>query len=187
MNRAAWLRVGIRSWVAASALALATSAVAAEGWITAPFTPLQLAVTPGYGQLFAKPTPVYGVRASGLYGIQSKVVGVDAGLFNEAEALTGVGVGFCHVVRENSQGAQLNAGCSFAEADFVGLQTSFVNQVGGEIAGAQLGLANSAETGAGLQIGLSNHSHSMRGLQLGLLNWNGNGFLPFFPLFNFGF
>jgi hypothetical protein len=187
MNRAVWFRAGFRSLVAGSALALATAASAADGWVTLPFTPFQLAIAPGAAQVFSKPTPVYGLRVSALYGIQSKVVGFDVGLFNDADSLTGVGVGFCNVTRGNAAGAHLGVGCNYSEADFAGLQTGVVNQVGGQLAGFQLGLANGSEGGAGLQIGLVNYSNSMRGVQLGLLNWNDNGFLPFFPFVNFGF
>ena len=38
----------------------------------------------------------------------------------------------------------------------------------------------------GLQIGLVTRADELRGLQLGLLCFNGNGFLPVFPIFNFG-
>jgi hypothetical protein len=187
MNRAAWFRAGFLSWVAGSALALATASSADDGWVTLPYTPFQLAIVPGYGQVFTKATPVYGLRISVLYGVQSKVVGLDAGLFNVADSLTGVGVGLCNVTEGNAAGAHLGLGCSHVDADFAGFQTGFVNQVGGQLKGFQLGFANSAEAGAGLQMGLVNHSDSMRGVQLGLLNWNDNGFLPFFPFVNFGF
>jgi hypothetical protein len=187
MNRAAWFRAGFRSLVAGSVLVLATTAFAADGWVTLPFTPFQLAVAPGAGQVFSKSTPVYGLRVSVLYGIQSKVVGLDLGLFNDADSMSGVAVGFCGITRGNGVGAHLEFGCSVVEADFAGVQTAFVNRVGGQLAGFQFGIANSAQSGAGLQIGLMNLSDSMRGVQLGLLNWNSNGFLPLFPFINFGF
>jgi hypothetical protein len=38
----------------------------------------------------------------------------------------------------------------------------------------------------GLQIGLLNRARELEGLQIGLLNFNERGFLPVFPLFNFG-
>jgi hypothetical protein len=89
MNRVAWLRAGFRSLVTASVLALATPSSAADGWVTLPFTPFQLAIAPGAAQVFSKSTPVYGLRVSALYGIQSKVVGLDVGLFNGAESGSG--------------------------------------------------------------------------------------------------
>jgi len=187
MNRAARFRVGFRLLVAGSVLALATASSAGDGWVTLPFTPLQLAIAPGSAQVFSKATPVYGLRVSALYGIQSEVVGIDAGLFNDTDSLTGIGVGLCNMTRGNAAGGQLGAGCNHVEADFAGLQAGAVNQVGGELAGLQIGLVNDAEAGAGLQIGFLNHAGSLRGVQFGLLNWNENGFLPFFPIVNFGF
>jgi hypothetical protein len=32
-----------------------------------------------------------------------------------------------------------------------------------------------------------NRAASLKGLQFGVINFNDNGFLPFFPIFNFGF
>lgn len=180
------MRAGIGSLVAGSVLLLATVSSAADEGLTLPLTPFQLAIVPGFAQLFSKATPVYGLRVSAIYGMQSKVVGLDAGLFNDSDSLTGVGVGLCNVTRGNAKGAHLGAGGNFVEADFAGLQTGLANQVGGELAGLQLGLTNDAEKGAGLQIGIINQSRSMRGLQIGLINRNNNGFLPFFPIVNFG-
>lgn len=187
MNRAAWFRAGFRSLVAGLVLTLATASSAADGWITLPFTPFQLALVPGGGQVFSKATPVYGLRFSVLYGMQSEVVGLDAGLFNDADSLTGIGVGLCNVTRKKGVGAHLGAGCNSAEGDFTGLQTGLVNQVGGQLMGFQIGLGNSAEGGRGLQFGLMNRADSLRGVQIGLFNWNDNGFLPLFPIFNIGF
>jgi len=173
--------------VAGSVLLLATASSAADEGLTLPFTPFQLAIAPGYAQLFSKATPVYGLRVSALYGMQSKVVGLDVGTFNDADSLTGVGVGLCNVTRGKAMGAHLGAGVNYVETDFTGFQTGLANQVAGQLTGFQLGLGNDAEGGAGLQIGLINQSRSLRGLQLGLINRNKNGFLPFFPIVNFGY
>ena len=187
MKRVAWFRAGFRWLVAGWVLLLATASSAADEGLTLPFTPLQLAIVPGFGQLFSKATPVYGLRASAIYGMQSKVVGLDAGLFNDSESLTGLGVGLCNVTRGNAVGAHLSAGVNYVETDFAGFQTGLANQVAGKLAGFQLGLANDAEEGTGLQIGIINQSRAMRGLQLGLINRNGKGLLPFFPIVNFGY
>ena len=187
MNRAERLRAGFGSLVAASVLALASVSSAADGWVTLPYAPFQLAIAPGGGQIFSKATPIHGLRVSVLYGIQSKVVGLDAGLFNQTDSMIGIGVGLCNVTRGNGAGIQLGAGCSDVEGDFVGIQAGLFNQVRSQLSGLQVGLANGAEAGTGLMIGLLNRSESMRGLQIGVLNWNKNGFLPLFPIFNFGF
>jgi hypothetical protein len=177
-------------------LALATAASEAsaasppsegDGWVTLPFTPFQLSIAAGLSQIFTKSTPVYGLRLNLLYGVQSRVVGLDAGLFNDADSLSGLGFGLCNITRQSATGVMLGAACSHSDEDFQGLQTGLVNIVGGQLSGAQLGIANGTENGVGLQIGLINRSKSMRGVQLGLLNWNENGFLPLFPILNFGF
>jgi hypothetical protein len=186
MNRATRFRAGFRLLVAGSMLALATPSSAADAGIPAPFTPFQLAIFPGWWQVFSEPTAVYGVRVSAVYGIQSKVWGLDTGLFNETESMIGIGTGISNIVRENGMGIQL-AAFNSVEADFTGLQTSLANVVGGQIMGLQVGFVNIAEAGTGLQIGFLNRSDSIRGVQFGLLNWNKNGFLPFFPFVNFGF
>lgn len=66
-----------------------------------------------------------------------------------------------------------------------GLQIGLANQVLGEMKGVQVGAANGVDEGKGLQIGFLNRAHSMKGLQIGVLNFNDEGFLPVFPLFNF--
>jgi hypothetical protein len=170
---------------ALAGLLVAAAASASDGWINAPLTPLQLSIAAGRSQVFTEATPVYGLRLSGFYGVQTRVVGLDLGFINDATSLTGLGIGLCNVTRENATGVQIGGGCSIVEADFTGFQTGLANNVAGRLSGFQLGFANAAQDGTGLQIGFLNRSTSMRGLQLGVLNWNENGFLPFFPLFNF--
>lgn len=195
MNRT-WFRACFQSLLAGLLLALAAppseaSAEAPEfdgnGWFTLPFTPFQLSIAAGRSQIFTKPTPVYGLRVNVLYGVQSRVVGLDTGLFNDVDSLSGLGVGLCNIAREIATGAQLGAACSHSDGDFRGLQTGLFNNVGGRLSGVQLGVANATETGAGFQLGVINRAASMQGLQFGLLNFNSNGFLPLFPILNFGF
>lgn len=66
-----------------------------------------------------------------------------------------------------------------------GVQVGVGNQVLGDLHGLQAGIANGAGHGKGLQIGVLNRAGSLEGLQLGVLNFNEDGFLPVFPLFNF--
>jgi len=195
MNKT-WFRVCVRSLAAGLVLALATAASEAsaasppsegDGWFTVSFTPFQLSIASGLSQIFTKATPVYGLRVNLFYGAQSRVVGLDTGLFNDADSLTGLAFGLCNITRQSATGVMLGAACSHSDGEFQGLQTGLVNNVAGQFSGAQLGLANAAENGEGLQIGLVNRSKSMRGVQLGLLNWNENGFLPLCPILNFGF
>ena len=94
------------------------------------------------------------------------------------------------------------AGINDVNGDCSGVQVGvFANYCGGHLSGAQLSLAAYAHHGKGvqiapvmaradelegLQIGLITYAKQMKGLQLGLLNFNEHGFLPVFPIFNFG-
>lgn len=65
-----------------------------------------------------------------------------------------------------------------------GVQLSMIANVANDVDGLQIGLSNKTRrVGYGSQVGLVNVAD--RGLQIGLLNFNKNGFLPFFPLINF--
>mgnify|MGYP000904610206 CR=1 FL=1 len=63
-----------------------------------------------------------------------------------------------------------------------GFQMAFVNVAGPRSSAFQLGLVNT--TGKGAQVGLVNVADGA-GFQFGLLNFNAEGFLPFFPIVNF--
>jgi hypothetical protein len=90
---------------------------------------------------------------------------------------------------------------NWGESSLTGVQMSFVNYLGGESSGAQLGTVNIQEAGTGLQWGVVNYSPRIKGLQLGLVNVTDaltglqiglvnvakNGFLPVFVIFNFHF
>ena len=63
------------------------------------------------------------------------------------------------------------------------MQLSAIN-VANDVDGLQVALGNKARSVYfGSQVGLINIADS--GWQIGLLNFNKNGFLPFFPLINF--
>ena len=172
-----------------------------DGWADTSFTPLQLSLIGGPTQIFKEKVPVLGLRLSGLYANQSTVKGLDLGVFNRSDDLMGLGVGLANIVESDVTGLQL--GCAnIAEGDVTGLQLGIVqyasddvegvqlgvsNVVDGKTAGAQLGVTNVMENGKGLQIGFWNVAEEMEGLQIGLVNINGKGFLPIFPLFNFGY
>lgn len=100
------------------------------------------------------------------------------------------------------RGLQL-AGANEVNGDCTGMQVGvFVNYVEGRLSGVQLsGLAAYSGQGTGVQIAsvmarakklrgfqfaLVTVAEEMKGLQLGLLNFNDNGFLPVFPIFNLG-
>ena len=68
-----------------------------DGWADTSFTPLQLSLIGGPTQIFKEKVPVLGLRLSGLHAIQSTVKGLDLGIFNLTDDLTGLGVGLVNV------------------------------------------------------------------------------------------
>jgi len=137
-------------------------------------------------QIVPETEDVNGLRLSLLYGKNRNMTGLDV-------SLVGVNSGLF-------QGVQLGL-VSWVEGDVTGLQWATVGQTHGTMNGVQLGLYNGATTlegfqwGAinmtddahGLQLALLNWTETLHGLQIGLLNFAKNGFLPFFPIFNFNF
>jgi len=134
----------------------------------------------------------------GFFGLQLSGVNVVSGDMSGVQ----LAVMGAHTRAGHMRGIQFGAMGSFAE-DSTGFQVSFGGntmkrgrglQIGGgfntaeSITGVQIaGLMNSVDKDAkGLQIALLNIANDMKGLQLGLINVNKNGFLPVFPLFNFG-
>jgi hypothetical protein len=159
---------------------------AAEPIQTLSFTPFQLSLAPP-AQIFPQEVPVRGLRINVVYGVQREVSGLDVGLFNEVrEKLSGIGAGLLNIARADATGLHVGA-ANTVSGEFRGLQIAFANHNEGNLAGAQIGVGNVTEGGAGLQVGLFNQAGSLKGLQIGLFNINENGFLPFFPIINFGF
>jgi hypothetical protein len=124
--------------------------------------------------LQGKNANVYGLDVGLVNEVEKRVSGVQlAGIANRAGELDGLGVGLLNEVEESVSGVQLAGFVNFA----------------GELTGVQLaGLLNRSKSVVGVQIGgLLNNAENLVGLQIGLLNFNKNGPLPFFPIFNFGF
>lgn len=173
MNRALWPWVGLHSWVALLLLGLvglAPSALADEGWVSAPFTPLQLSIAGGESQLFESEVPVYGLRLSAIHGSQSKVVGLDLGAFNDAGSLTGLGLGAVNSAGEEAKGAvQLGLG-NLSGGPLTGVQLGMFNGVLDDAVGVQLGAMSHAGTLKGLQLSAMNDTASMTGASIGVCN-----------------
>jgi hypothetical protein len=131
------------------------------GWVKLPFTPFQLAIVPGYGQVFTESTPVYGLRVSALFGIQSDVVGLDVGSGMQTDTLTGLAIGGCSVAEKDATGVQFGLACNYVEEDTMGLQIGVVNMIRGALKGLQFGVANSTEGGTAVQIGGLNTATSV--------------------------
>jgi hypothetical protein len=174
--------LGLVAFLLAASFAGAGDAVSQ----TLPFTPLQISLAPP-AQIVPQDVPVWGLRLNVVYGVQQRVFGLDAGLFNEVgENLSGIGVGILNIARKDASGFQAGA-ANTVSGEFRGLQVAFANHNEGNLAGAQIGAGNVTQGGFGLQVGVYNHASSLKGVQIGLFNVNENGFLPFFPIFNFGF
>ncbi len=140
------------------------------------------------GQIPSASNPILcGVRGTLVYGDCMRMDGLDlavganrtrerfnglgiALVYNYANSLAGVELGFVNVVERESYGLQLGAW----------------NYAGG-VFGAQGGIVNVADYCAGLQVGLFNWADNLDGLQLGLVNVISDQSLFVFPFLNIGF
>ncbi|MCP4176557.1 MAG: hypothetical protein GY756_02225 [bacterium] len=97
--------------------------------------------------------------------------GVQFGGYNEFEESDGLQVGLCNVSSVNSNSVML----------------SLINYSDYNSKGFQIAISNSAYDFDGIQLGAFNINcnNGSKGIQIGLLNYMKNGFLPFFPFFNF--
>jgi len=168
-----------------------------------------------YGLCFSLPICYsknkYGL-ATGIWGECDDFRGVQLNVINLAHKLDGVQIGLfgIHVNADGSDselsGVQMNLFGNVSETLF-GFQSGIFNK-SGRLNGMQSGFVNIAQQGlqfgfvnifnykqvlkgidsnktdARIQVGLYNHSDNSA-FQIGALNYNKNGFLPVFPLFNF--
>jgi hypothetical protein len=182
--------------VAIAVLCSACASAPSSGW-----TPFQSGLF-NPAQLFSEETHVYGLRASLPYTRSADLSGIDSGIAGQAESLTGIQANFLYNGANEAAGLQMSlfqnattdaigiqmSGINFVDESFTGFQLGvFVNSTA-EAKGVQLaGLHNRSESVVGLQItSLVNEADDLKGLQIGALNFNRNGLLPFFPIFNFG-
>ncbi len=108
-----------------------------------------------------------GIQASPVFNLAGDVMGLQASSVN----VSGNFIGF-------QPAAILNVA-----KNFTGFQAAPVLNVAADVSGLQAGLINKAAA-ADCQLGLINVSKS--GFQFGLLNFMENGFMPCFPIVNFG-
>jgi len=145
-----------------------------------------------------------GIQVDGFWSEVQDINGIQLGGLpgNRAVNVNGLEVGVANIVEGRVNGIQLAPVMNEAD-DLVGMQFAGISNksqkvLGIQIAplvndaesltGMQVGIMNFAPRATGLQIGaLINKSDSVAGLQIGLLNINRNGWLPFFPILNFGF
>ena len=172
---------------------------------------------------------IWGIRGTLFYGDHLRMEGLDlaiganrtrerfdglgiAFVYNYANSLAGMELGFANVVERESYGVQFgawnHAGEGYGEQRGIvntagycaGLQDGFINWSDG-LAGVQLGLWNHADAGygvqwgvvntadyfAGLQVGLFNWANDLDGLQLGFINVIADQTVCVFPFLNIGF
>jgi hypothetical protein len=110
-----------------------------------------------------------GLQATLVYSHAGDLMGIQGSLVSLADDVYG-----------------LQAGLAFARAkDVNGFQASGVCVNSGKLAGVQCNLYGQVGDSRGVQLGIVNVSHG-KGVQFGLINYIKDGFLPVFPIFNFG-
>ena len=124
-------------------------------------------------QIVPENESVGGLRIS-IYGANAGMSGLDLGIWNETTSSTQIGLQWGIVGRSlgGFQGWQNNA-VNISAQLFEGFQSGLVNHHSGRFSGLQFGFVNFAESVNGVQIGLINIIKS-------------GGFMPWFPIFNFG-
>jgi hypothetical protein len=130
-----------------------------------------------------------GLRFSILRGVNRDVTGFDlscVATYTQG-SLRGLQIAAANEVDGEGKGVQIGLFANYVEGRFGGLQLSGLASHAGHGSGAQISaLLSDAKVWKGFQIALVNRAGEMDGLQIGLLNFNKRGFLPVFPLFNFG-
>lgn len=185
-----------RSLGSQAAALLAITAVACAFASLAPATasaeedtvPLQFAFMNPL-QIFDKEHSVNGYRLSILVGVNRNIRGLDvAGVATEANGwVRGIQIAPGNQVQGDCTGVQLGAFANYVGGSLSGLQFAGGTTYASEGKGVQIaGILSRARKLKGFQFALINMADEMEGLQIGLINFNKNGFLPFFPFFNFG-
>ena len=183
-GRPAALATVVLACVAAS---LAPAAASAEK-PAARSKPVQLALL-NPAQVFGEDTSVSGFRLNVFLGVNRDVMGFDLSAVagHTLGTQRGVQLGLVNQVGGDCTGAQTAALGNSVEGRLRGVQIAGLVSLASEGSGVQIApfLAHATKF-SGFQLGLFTFADEMKGLQLGLLNFNENGFLPIFPLFNFG-
>jgi hypothetical protein len=129
------------------------------------------------------------LRFSILRGVNRDVTGLDLSCVATYTlgSLRGLQIAAANEVDGEGTGFQIGLFANYVEDRFDGLQLSGLASHAGRGSGAQISaLLSDAKVWKGIQIALVNRAGELDGLQIGLLNFNERGFLPVFPLFNFG-
>jgi hypothetical protein len=132
---------------------------------------------------------VDGLRISILQGTNYDVSGLDlSGVATRTlGSLRGLQIAAANEVDGNGTGVQIGFFSSYVEGQVRGLQISGLAARAGQGSGGQIAsVLSDVKVWKGFQIALFNRARELEGVQIGLLNFNERGFLPVFPLFNFG-
>ena len=161
-------------------------------------TPIQLTV-PG-GRAPDDPN-VNGIRISLLHGSNESVRGLDLGLLSVSETgnLSGLSLvaGMGKVSGDMSGGAAISL-INVHDGRDAGLNAAFINRLGSPERAVNVGFVQIADgetlldigglnvsERSTVQLGFVNVTDEIKGFQFGFVNIAANGFLPFFPVFNF--
>lgn len=185
--------LSVRKWLVLAGALVACSAQAADS------VPLQFSTLDNYNAPDA--TRVEGARFTLLYGKSGHVSGLDIPVgLSELDSMKGVNlplfIGANHIRNEmvgvslglfnwhEGTDTGLNWGLVNLTNDVNGLNVGAVNYSTGDTV-VDFSVANISES-SNVQLGLLNVTDDLDGIQIGLLNCAQNGFLPCFPIFNFG-
>jgi hypothetical protein len=136
-----------------------------------------------------KDRSVDGLRFSIFRGVNRDVSGFDLScvVSRTLGSLRGLQIAAANEVDGDGTGVQIGLFANYVGDRYSGLQLSGLVSRAGHGSGGQIAaVLSDARVWKGFQIALVNRARELEGLQIGLVNFNENGFLPVFPLFNFG-
>lgn len=144
---------------------------------------------------------VSGMRFSFLWGRNQSTSGLDLGLLSLSETSKQSGLALClgiHKVTDEMRSAAVFSLINWHTGTDSGMNGAFINLLNNTPGSFNLGFVTIAdgETGVDLggfnmsnsstaQIGFINITKRIESFQFGFVNMAENGFLPFFPIFNF--
>ncbi len=167
------------------------AALAGAVWVTAASTPVEFGIFSPVQFPGSETTPVKGFRLNLCYTYNPAVYGIDLGVINNAKTVGGFAAGAMNAVHAMygvQAGVYNRIGYSqdLEPVESSGVQLGWTNDVQTAFTGLQAGVANLGGTVAGVQIGLANSvesaSESGWTLQIGFLNFNDDGYWPIMPL-----
>jgi len=129
---------------------------------------------------------VDGIEITPVLSYSDYVYGVQiSGFMNHSKITEGFHCGFVNASTEWTKGLQLSA-INLNFQNSTGVDLAVVNATSKNMRGVQLGVVNYVSNQKGLQFGVFNVAE-WSSIQFGLINIIQNGWLPFFPFFNFSF